>query len=162
MLISQRLLRLFGFVAVASMFWQTQASADTFESHRLPIVLKKAERALRNQDPDRAIDLLKGRIERMRHEVAQVHAHALMCTALYQLGDYVRAEKSCDRAVMSGSPNWSHFNNRGVMRFKLGRYDEALSDFSRAASMALIPASYTQSRNIRKNVSAAQRYSESQ
>ena len=157
MFISKKLIGLFTLLFVTSMFWQTQASADTMERHRLPIALKKAERALRNQDPDRAISLLEGRIDGMRHKVAIAQAHALICKAHYQTHDYLSAEKSCDLAVTTGRPNWSHVNNRGVMRFMLGRYDDALKDFSRAASRALIHASHSQSRSIRKNIAAAQR-----
>jgi len=157
MLQLKRFVGLFTLVSLTSTFWQTQAYADTLESHRLPIVLKTAERALRNQDPNRAMDLLKGRIDGMRHEVARAQAHALMCKAHYQASDYVSAERSCDLAVTTGHPNWSHFNNRGVMRFMLKRYEEALNDFSRAASLALLPATNSQSRKISKNVYAAQR-----
>ena len=158
MLISKKLVGLLALISVTSMAWQTEASADTMDNHRLPSVLQKAERALENEDPDRAIGLLEGRIDAMRHQVAQAQAHTLMCKAHYQKQDYLSAEKSCDLAVTTDRLNWSHLNNRGVMRFMLGRYDEALNDFSHAGAIALLPASTSQSRSIRNNVSAAQRH----
>jgi len=77
--------------------------------------------------------------------------------AEYQKHDYISAEKSCDLAVKSDRPNWSHYNNRGVMRFMLGDYEAALGDFRRAASFALMPGSKSESRSIRKNVYATEK-----
>lgn len=156
MLLSKKLVGWVALVSVPSMFWQAGASAGVADHYRLPNALLKAERAVERGDPDRALGLLEGRINDWRHPTSQAEAHAVICQAHYQKRDYVSAEKSCNIAVNTGRPSWSHLNNRGVMRFKLGRFDEALTDFRQAASI-MLSASTTQSRSIRSNISAAQR-----
>ena len=156
MLLSKKLVGLVVLISVPSMFWQARVSANVADHYRLPHVLLKAERAVERGNPDHALDLLAGRIDDLRDPSMQAVAHALNCQALYQKQDYLGAEKSCDVAVNTGRPNWSHLNNRGVMRFMLGRYNAALTDFRQAASI-MVSASKEQSRSIRSNVSAAQR-----
>ena len=156
MLLSKNLVGWVVLVSVPGMFWQAGASASVADHYRLPNALQKAERAVERGHPDHALGLLEGRIDGLREPSTQAVAHALICQAHYQKQDYVRAEKSCDLAANTGRPSWNHLNNRGVMRFMLGRYDEALSDFRQAASI-MLSASSAQSRSIRSNVSAAKR-----
>lgn len=155
MLLSKKLVGLLVLVSLPGMFWQVKVNASVVD-HYTPNVLLKAQRAVEKGKPARAIGLLDGRIQTLRDPNHQAEAHALICQAQYQQRDYASAEKSCDIAVNTGRPSWSHFNNRGVMRFLLGRYSEALTDFRRAASIR-VTASSEQSRAMRKNASAAQR-----
>lgn len=156
MLQSKKLAGLLALAALPAMFWQTTASAGLADSYRPPSVVVLAQRALDKGKSVRALALLDGRIEGLRDSNHQAQAHALVCQALYQKKDYVAAEKSCDIAVSTGRPSWSHFNNRGVMRFALGRYGEALTDFRQAAS-TMLTASRQQSRSVRSNIAAAKR-----
>lgn len=157
MLLSKKVVGLVVLISVPSMFWQARASASAADHYnRLPNVVLKAQRAVEKGHPERALDLLAGRIDSLPFPAGQAHAHALICQAHYQKQDYLSAEKSCDVAANTGRPSWSHLNNRGVMRFMLGRYDEALTDFRQAASI-MVSASKEQSRSIRSNVSAATR-----
>ncbi len=150
--------KLVGMLAVIALLgmWQTPVNASVADTYHLPTVLVQAQRAVEKGNPEHALDLLAGRIEALRAADHQAQAHALVCQARYQQQDYVSAEKSCDIAVNTGRPSWSHVNNRGVMRFMLGRYDEALTDFRHAASIR-VSASLQQSRSIRRNVAAAER-----
>ena len=147
---------LIGLFTLVTLVWHTQLSASVAHSYRLPTVLVQAQRAVEKGNPGRALDLLNGRMENLREPNDKAQAHALVCQAKYQQQDYANAEKSCDMAVNTGRPSWSHFNNRGVMRFVLGRYEEALADFRQAAAI-MLTASQQQSRSIRSNVAAAER-----
>ena len=140
---------------VSSSLWQSNVSADVFD-HYKPNVLVKADRALQRGQPDRVLELLTGRIETLRHAPYRGEGYALVCKAYYQNQDFLRAEKACDDAVNATTSNWSHLNNRGVMRYLLGRYDEALSDFRQAAAVN------AKSRSIRENLSAVQNVIRSQ
>ncbi|MGI9285933.1 MAG: tetratricopeptide repeat protein [Pseudomonadales bacterium] len=156
MLLSKKLVGMIVLISVPSMFWQASVSANVVDHYRLPNVLLKAQRAVEKGHPERALELLAGRIDSLPSPNGQAQAYALICQAQYQQQDYASAEKSCDIAANTGRPRWSHFNNRGVMRFMLGRYDEALIDFRQAASI-MVSASKVQSRSIRSNVTAAKR-----
>ena len=155
MLPTKKKLELFVLVTLISV-WHIPVSASVAHTYRLPALLVHAQRAVRKVEPEQALDLLVGRIESLRDADHRAQAHALVCQARYQQQDYVSAEKSCDAAINTGKPSWSHVNNRGVMRFMLGRYDEALTDFRHAASI-MVSASLQQARSIRRNVTAAQR-----
>ncbi len=156
MLQSKNLVGLFTLAALPGIFWQTPVSASMADGYRPPTVLVQAQRAVEKGKPKRALDLLAGRIEALRAADHRAQAHALVCQARYQQRDYAGAEKSCDIAVSTGTPNWSDVNNRGVMRFLLGRYHDALTDFRHAASIG-VTASLQQSRSMRRNAAAAQR-----
>ena len=156
MLQSKKLVGLCLLASLPMIFWQTKVSAGVADTYRLPSVLVQAQQAVEKGKPGRALGLLAGRIDSLRDPDHQAQAHAVICQAQYQQQDYASAEKSCDIAATTGRPSWSHFNNRGVMRFMLGRHDEALTDFRQAASI-MLTASQQQSRSVRRNVSAAQR-----
>lgn len=155
MLLSKKLVGMLALISLPGMIWHATASASVEDTYRLPSVLVLAQRAVEKGKPRHALALLDGRIDSLRDPNHRAQAHALVCQAHYQQKDYVNAEKSCDIAASTGRPSWSHFNNRGVMRFTLGRYDEALTDFRRASTM--LTASQQQSRSIRSNVAAAKR-----
>lgn len=157
MLISKKAVGLVAFTSITSMFWQTHASAHTLEDHYPTVRLKSVERALLNGSTDRAMDLLKGGIAGIPNDFDRAKAYSLMCKAQHQKRDYFSAEQSCDIAVTIDHTNWNHFNNRGVMRFMLGRFSEALTDFNRAASLARVPAPNSESRKISRNISATAR-----
>lgn len=147
-------------IITPAMAWQANVSAEVLGFNRQPIVLLKAERAVATGNPDRVLALLETRIGNIHRPADQAQGYALICQAHYQKQDYNSAEKSCDKAANTGKPSWSHFNNRGVMRFKLGQYDAALTDFRQAAS-SMYSASRVQARSVRSNVAAAQRHLES-
>ncbi len=154
MLIAKKLVGLL-VISVPAMLWQANVSAEVLDSLHLPNVLLKAEKALAKGNPDRVLELLETRIGNLHRPADQAQGYALICQAHYQKQDYDSAEKFCDKAANTGRPYWSHFNNRGVMRFKLGHYDAALTDFRQAASTMYL-ASHVQARSVRRNVAAAQ------
>jgi Flp pilus assembly protein TadD len=107
-------------------------------------------------ETDRAIELLIANVDDLQRPNLRSKGHALLCKAQYQKQDYVLAEEHCDKAVNLGSPNWSNLNNRGVMRFLLGRYQEALTDFTQAASRMSLSAANSQKWSVKNNIASAQ------
>ncbi|MEH6516397.1 MAG: hypothetical protein V7742_06920 [Halioglobus sp.] len=134
--------------------WQTTVSAATPVYSHIPATLVKAERSVARGQPDRVIQLLGNKVENLRRPEMQAIGYGLLCQAHYQKEDYVSAEKFCDKAATTGAPNWSHLNNRGVMRVKLERYDEALVDFKRSASIMLASAPTAQMHSVKRNISS--------
>ena len=143
-------------VTASAMAWQANVSADFYGFTRQPIVLIKAERAVAKGNPDRVLELLATRMDNIHRAEDQAQAYALICQAHYQKQNYASAEKFCDKAANIGKPSWSHLNNRGVMRFKLGQYDAALTDFRQAATR-MYSASHAETRSVRRNLAAAER-----
>lgn len=134
-------------MSVTALFWHARAGADTIGHYQAP-VLRKAEVALQNGYPDRALSLLQGRSAELRRWQAEAQGSDLICRAYFEKGDYVNAERACDEAVLAGGESaWSYVYHRGVMRLLLGRVDEGVSDLRRAASMRQpnggVPASLT-------------------
>ncbi len=140
-------------VSLNTLSFQT-AAADTINYIQQPSVLAQAERALRRGNSDRALDLLQ-RTSNKRKGASEARRQALTCKALYQQQNYERAEVACDLAIAAEQTNWSHYNNRGVMRYKTERYSEALSDFKHAASI-MVAANSKQRRSVKRNISAAE------
>ena len=110
----------------------------------------------RGGEADRAIELLIAKVDDLQRPNLRSKGHALLCKAQYQKQGYVLAEEHCDKAVNLGSPSWSNLNNRGVMRFLLGRYDEALTDFTQASSIMLASAPKSQMLSVKNNIASAQ------
>ncbi len=106
--------------------------ADALDHYR-PAVLQQAERALERQQPDQALERLDDAEDRLTRVSDRDATYRLSCAAHYQAGAYLDAERYCDLAVQTGRLSSDELNNRGVMRFELGRYREAAHDFSRAA-----------------------------
>jgi hypothetical protein len=134
--------------------WQTTVSAGTPVYSHTSNTLVKAERSVARGQPDRVIQLLGDKVENLRRPEMQSTGYGFLCLAHYQKEDYVSAEKFCDKAAITGTPNWSHLNNRGVMRVKLERYDEALIDFNRAASIMMLNARTSQMHSVKRNISS--------
>lgn len=99
-----------------------------------PRVLIQAERALTRGKPQVAIELVTPRVEHFALREQRARGYALLCKAYFQLEAFAQAEQACDSAVYAGEEgaNWSHLNNRGVMRMLLGRLGEAAEDFKSA------------------------------
>ena len=95
MLLSKKLVGMIVLISAPSMFWQASVNANVVDHYRLPNVLLKAQRAVEKGYPERALGLLAGRIDGLRHPDNQAQAHALICQAQYQKQDYASAEKSC-------------------------------------------------------------------
>ena len=134
--------------------WQTSVSASTPVYNHVPKMLVNAERSVARGQSDRVIQLLGNEVENLRRPEMQSTGYGFLCLAHYQKEDYVSAEKFCDKAATTGAPNWSHLNNRGVMRVKLERYDEALVDFKSAASIMLVSAPTSQMHSVKRNISS--------
>ncbi len=132
--------------------WQSEVNATVF--NLTPKVLVKAERSVARGQPDRVIQLLGSKVDDLSRLKQKSTGYGFLCLAHYQKEDYVSAEKFCNKAVTTGSPNWSHLNNRGVMRVKLERYDEALVDFRKAASIMMITAPISQRHSVKQNISS--------
>lgn len=153
---------IFGLAIVSSLplvLWQSSANASRPAGTPLflqtPNLLLKAERSVARGQSDHVIQLLGGRVDELQRRYLRSSGYGFLCQAHYQKQDYVSAEKSCDKAVTIGRPGWSTLNNRGVMRFKLERYEEALADFEKAASIMMRTSSVSQRRSVRHNISAA-------
>jgi Flp pilus assembly protein TadD len=155
MLTSKKLATLSALAVLPLAFWLNGASASTFVYHQDPIVLKKADRMLLRGEPDRAIELLSATVDDLQRPNMRSKGHAILCKAQHQKQDYMLAEEHCDQAVKQGGPNWSNLNNRGVMRFLLGRYDDALTDFNHAASIMMVSATKSQNRSVKNNIASA-------
>jgi hypothetical protein len=134
--------------------WQSEVNATKF--NYTPTILVKAERSVARGQSDRVIQLLGGKVDDLSRPEQKSAGYGFLCVAHYQKEDYVSAEKFCDKAVTTGtgSPNWSHLNNRGVMRVKLERYDEALVDFRKAASIMMVTSSISQRHSVKHNISS--------
>ncbi|MEH6593846.1 MAG: hypothetical protein V7746_26500 [Halioglobus sp.] len=156
MLTSKRFATISAVAALPLAFWLNGASASTPVYHQEPNMLEKADRMLSRGEADRAIELLSATVDDLQRPNLRSKGHALLCKAQHQKQDYVLAEEHCNQAVNLDSPNWSNLNNRGVMRFLLGRYEEALIDFNQAASIMMLSASKSQNRSVRKNIASAQ------
>jgi len=129
------LVSLLAAAAITTALWQLPASAEAFGEYQ-PTALRKAESALQNGYPDRALSLLQGRAAEMRRWDAQAQASDLMCRAWFEKGDYARAERACDEAVVaSGHADAAYVYHRGVMRLLLGRVDEGIADLRRAGGL---------------------------
>ena len=155
MKLSKRLIGLTILSALPFALWQTTAHASTTVYNPEPKVLSKAERNVARGKPDRAISLLSARVDDLKRPKHRAKGYELLCTAYYQKHDYVSAEMYCDKAATTGSPSWSHLNNRGVMRFQLGQFDEALTDFRHAASIMMMTAPPSEKLAIKRNIAAA-------
>jgi tetratricopeptide (TPR) repeat protein len=123
-------------LSVAALLWQAPVNADTLGNYQ-PTALRKAEAALQHGQTDHALALLQGRAAEMRRWGAEAQANDLMCQAWFEKGDYVKAERSCDAAVLAGGEaTWNHVYHRGVMRLLLGRVEEGIADLRKASSMS--------------------------
>ena len=49
--------------------------------------------------------------------------------SLYESGNYVAAEKALQRIVTSDSTDWQAWRYLGLVRYELGRYDQAVDNF---------------------------------
>jgi len=143
---------LFGLVLV---LLSVKADAGTV-FQQIPSVLEKAERSIARAEPERVIALLSGKVEGLVRPQYRAKGYGLLCKAYYQKQDYVTAEAFCDKAVDRAEPNWSQLNNRGVMRFKLARYADALADFKRAASIMMLRAPLDGRHSVKRNISSAE------
>ena len=154
MFISKKVLSLtiLSLLPIAS--WQSEVNASTTVFNPNAKILVKAERSVARGQSDRVIQLLGKKMNDLRWPEQKSTGYGFLCLAHYQKEDYVSAEKFCDKAVTTGAPNWSHLNNRGVMRFNLERYDEALVDFRNAASIMMAPALNSQMHSVKHNISS--------
>ena len=134
--------------------WQSELNASATVYNPTPKILVKAERSVTRGQSERVIELLGSKMDDLRRPEQKSTGYGFLCLAHYQKEDYVSAEKFCDKAVTTGSPNWSHLNNRGVMRVKLERYDEALVDFRKAASIMMVTAPNSQMHSVKHNISS--------
>jgi Flp pilus assembly protein TadD len=141
------LLSILAVTTVMSLFWHSRSNADPFDQYRPPLLIK-SERALERGKPERALKVLDGRIDALRRDGQRAQAHAVVCRAHYELGDFESALEACDAAVKLGSDarSWSYLNNRGVMHLLLGRLEDAKADFEAAA--ASNPAAWSVRRNL--------------
>ena len=145
-----------GFISITTaiaLLFHAPVYADPL-THYQPSLLTKAQRALESGWPDRTLALLEGHTQTLRRARHQAEANSLICLAWYRKGAYDSAERACEKAVKldSGPPAWRHLNNRGVMRARLGRIDEALDDFQAAA------ARNPRARAARQNVAACEAF----
>lgn len=131
------LVSLLAAVVITALLWHGPASAATLGEYQPP-ALRKAEAALQNGYPNRTLSLLQGRGAEMRRWRVEAAASNLMCRAYFEKGDYTKAERACDEAVVvSGDADANYVYHRGVMRLLLGRVDEGIADLRRAGSMNL-------------------------
>jgi tetratricopeptide (TPR) repeat protein len=133
--------------SITAMLWHGPAGADTVGDYQ-PTALRKAELALQNGNPDRALALLGGRGAEMRRWRKEAAASDVMCRAWFEKGDYAEAERACDAAVAaSGGADANAVYQRGVMRLLLGRLDEGIADLRQAGNMSrsssVVPAGLT-------------------
>lgn len=130
-----KLASLIAAASLTALLWHGPAGADTLGDFQ-PTALRKAESALQNGLPDRALALLQGRDMEMRRWQVEAEASDLMCRAWFEKGDYANAEQACDDAVLaSNGSDASYVYHRGVMRLLLGRVDEGIADLRRAGGM---------------------------
>lgn len=125
-----------GVVAVMTLLWQARAQADVVDRYQAPVV-QKAERALNNGHPNRAVYLLQQQMARAPLADFPAQGYGLLCRAHIATGNYAHAERACDAALASGVHvgAWSHHNNRGLSRLLLDKFDAAIADFQRAVQM---------------------------
>jgi tetratricopeptide (TPR) repeat protein len=129
------MIAIIGVLAMVALLWQARANADTLGVYQ-PTVVRQAQWALQQNNPEHALALLEKRGGELRRWNAQAQGNALVCQAYFQTGDYVRAEQACDLAVRtSGEANGQYLYNRAVMRLLLGRVDEAVADLKRVSAM---------------------------
>lgn len=152
---TSRSLSLMMALSLSSLFWQPLASADVIDYHRMPNAFIQAERALKRGNSERVINLMQQRNSNQKHSAHDGKRFELMCKAHYQQQRYEKAESFCNMAVTAEQTNWNHYNNRGVMFYKMARYNEALNDFKHAASI-MLTASNKQKWSIRRNIAAAE------
>ena len=157
MFTSKRFTALSVLTALPLTLWLNGASAGTPLYTQEPNMFKKAELMLSRGEADRTIELLSARVDDLQRRNYRSKGHALLCKAQYQKQNYVKAEEHCDIAVNLVRPNWSNLNNRGVMRFSLGRYEDALTDFNKALSIMSFSAPRSQKSSVQYNIDSAQR-----
>jgi hypothetical protein len=141
------LVSLFAAASISALLWHGPVAADTLGDYQ-PTVLRKAEAALQHGHPEHTLALLQGRGTEMRRWGAAAQANDLMCRAWFEKGDYAKAERACNEAVLAaGDSAWKYVYHRGVMRLLLGRVDEGIADLRRAGDMntadGVIPAQLT-------------------
>lgn len=133
--------------SISAVLWHSSAGADSLGDYQ-PTALRKAESALQNGYPDRALSLLRGRDVEMRRWRVEAEASDLKCRAWFEKGNYAEAERACDEAVVaSGATDAEYVYHRGVMRLLLGRVGEGVEDLRRAGNMnsasGALPANMT-------------------
>jgi len=135
-------------LVLASVLCMSAAARADVLSHYQPQALEKAQRALVQGDPDRALLVLRNQRSILEHSRYVARSQSLSCRAYFQKRDFAAAEQACDTAVERGNPDdvWSHLNTRGAVHLARGRYEEAKADFRKAAS--LNPASREAKRNL--------------
>ncbi|CAA0101208.1 Uncharacterised protein [Halioglobus japonicus] len=122
-------------IAMVLLLWQTRAAAGTLGEFQPPVV-RQAQWALQQENPERALALLEKRTTELRRWRAQAQGSALVCQAYFQMGDYTRAEQACDLAFRTaGETNGQYLYNRGVMRLLVGRVAEGVADLKRVSAM---------------------------
>ncbi len=129
------MIALIGVIAMLALLWQARATADTLGEFQAPVV-RQAQWALQQDNPERALALLENRQAELRRWRAQAQGNALICQAYFQIGEYDNAERACDLAVRAaGENNGQYLYNRAVMRLLTGRVDEAVADLKSVAAM---------------------------
>lgn len=143
---------LLALATAVAMLWHFEASADT-ANHYQPNRMVRAAEALEHNRPDRTLAMLQGWVEKQRTKSRRAEGHSLMCRAYFLKRDFAKAEEACDAAVLAEGEerNWSHLNNRGVMRLMLGQLNAALDDFQEAAELK------PRASAVRKNAVIAER-----
>jgi tetratricopeptide (TPR) repeat protein len=131
------MIALIAVIAMTALLWHARATAQTLGEYQPPVV-RQAQWALQRENPERALALLESRAAELRRWRAQAHGDALVCQAYFQIGDYTRAERACDRAFLAaGEENAQYLYNRGVMRLLLGRVDEGVADLKKVSAMSV-------------------------
>lgn len=129
------LINLLAVTVTLTLLWHNRVAADALGVYQ-PAVVRQAQWALQQGNPDHALALLAHRGAELRRWRAEAQGNALMCQAWFQKGDYARAEQSCDLAVRAaGESTGQYLYNRALMRLLLGRIDEAVADLRRVAIM---------------------------
>jgi len=120
-------------IAVAALV--TGPASAQFFSEANGLVTESAY-ALQQNNWGRAVKLAKDAI-RSGDLTAASYAAAYnnLCVGYTGLKDFEAAVPACDKAVKIGSSQWSFYNNRGNLNFHMGKYELALTDYTKAAEL---------------------------
>lgn len=114
--------------------WSANSAAIEIISDGAPKFLKHAELAVEVGNLDRAVGLIKPRINQLRRHTYQHRAYAALCNAYLRQLEMASAEAACNRAVTFSSANASDLNNLGVYYYLNEDFSSAATYFKRAAA----------------------------
>lgn len=108
--------------------------------------VQSGQRALLNENPTRAVKLIKKGLKSKLPDGMRVAGLSDLCIAYQQLGEPEAAKTACDDAIEADPKFWRAYNNRANISYSQEDYLGALQDYE--VALALNPSAWQIQHNI--------------